>query len=345
MSTSAARRLRIDGVPREGGGDSANRSSSAKRSARRRTVSGSGGRKYTGTCPCCGKTKLDVTPDRNGNEHRPCYVGCFNCCPPDSDPKQCGDFIRALVAEIDDCPSGSHLLADPLRYLMPYLNDGRRIRKAVDIPLPTSAAIARWQSRLWAKDEGPRAARRFLRKRGISNEVIRDAKIGWDGDRQVLVFPMYRKGELVAVQTRVPRKGYKMRNWEGKGRPWPLCPEPRPGGTLLCEGVPDALRAISAGLNATSVTLGAGTWRAEWAEDLAGRRVTVCFDVGAEVQAQRAVRRLREAGGWARRLDLRKLGVTGGKDDNDLSDYLNNGGSVAALRRAASGRRREKEAA
>lgn len=305
---------------------------------------GSGGKLEYGECPLCGKLKLDVTPDPSGNEYRPCHVGCWICCPPKSSPKERGEFIRALAAVIDDCPNGSALLADPLRYLARCFNGpGRRVVTADEAPPPSAAHAKGWHSRLFDENSVGLA---YLLERGFTREVIRAARIGWNDDKQVLTFPMWRDGELVACKTRKPRDKAKMINLAGTGRAWPLYPEPQyeERWTLLVEGELDALRARSVGLPATSITLGAGTsLRDEWVEDLAGLRVAVCFDVGAEVAARRAVARLREAGIRARWLDLRSLDMT--EEGDDLSTYLNGGGSVSTLRRAARGRRRAKEAA
>lgn len=52
----------------------------------------------------------------------------------------------------------------------------------------------------------------------------------------------------------------------------------RPGPLWLCEGEPDAICAISHGLNAVTQTAGCGTWRNEFSEAMAGRDVVICYD-------------------------------------------------------------------
>jgi hypothetical protein len=192
--------------------------------------------------------------------------------------------------------------------------------------------VGGWAQRLLASPE-PLAY--LTGERGLSLDVIGAARIGWDG--KALTFPMFSAGELVGFKRRAPRAGAQMLNWPGSGRPWPLYPEPSPGArwVLLVAGELDALRALSAGLPATSVTLGAGyngdLWD-EWTDALRGRRVVVCFDNNETEQARECVSRLGEAGISARRLDLRALGLDSPK--GDLSDYLNGGGDSARLRAA-----------
>lgn len=303
------------------------------------------GKLQEGECPLCGNRKLDVTPKPPGSDP-PCHVGCWSCCPPDSSREQRREFIRDLAAEVgaldrNGKPSGWVLLDDPHAYLADRFDrPARRVVSADRVPPPTIASAEAWSKRLFS--EGGRRGLRYLRKRGLTDEAIRAAKVGWDGKR--LTFPMFQGGELVAFKTRFARDGAPMMNLKGSGRAWPLYPEPEPGRTLLLEGELDALRARSEGLPATSVTLGAGTWRDEWTDALRGRLVVVCFDVGAEAAARRAVRRLRKAGVRARRLNLREFGLT--EKNSDLSDYLDGGGSAAELRRELRRRRpTRKEAA
>ena len=187
-----------------------------------------------------------------------------------------------------------------------------------------------WHLRLICEPE-PLA---YLAGRGVSKRELQNNWIGWDGER--LTFPMFDAArELVAFKTRLPKPGAQMRSWPGNGRPWPLYPavDRRRGWALLVAGEFDALVACSAGLPASSVTLGAGykgdRWD-EWTTELGGLRVVVCFDNNEQDQARERAAALREAGIRARRLDLRDLGLTTPK--GDVSDYLAGGGEPARLR-------------
>jgi hypothetical protein len=211
---------------------------------------------------------------------------------------------------------------------------GRKSRRAGAKPLPSVEQINDWHSQL-LKSPGP--LRYLTRRRGLTLAVIEAARIGWDGSR--LVFPMFDGDALAVVKTRAPRAGAQMRSWPGKDREWPLYPATADvlavhGWVLLVAGELDALRARSAGLPGVSVTCGAGYWRDDWTAALLGRRVVVAFDNNEVEQARERVAHLRAAGVKARRLSLRKLGLRTPK--GDLSDYLNNGGSVDAILAAAS---------
>ncbi len=166
----------------------------------------------------------------------------------------------------------------------------------------------------------------YLLGRGISLEVIQRFRIGWNGHR--LTFPM--RGGL--LKTRPAHDGAQMKNWPGKEREWPLYPNVSRDASwvLLAAGELDALCGLSVGLPACSVTLGAGTWRDAWTDELRGLYVAVCFDTNEAELAERRVSELRAAGIRARHLDLRTLGLAEPK--GDLSDYLNSGGDPKRLK-------------
>ena len=150
--------------------------------------------------------------------------------------------------------------------------------------------------------------------------------------RPVLTFPMYGVvGELVAYKVRRPGRD-QMLSVGGKGRAWPLYPWPANAARaplVVCAGELDALCALSHGLDACSVTLGAGTWREGWTSAVRNREVVVCFDNGEQAHARRVRRLLSASGVKARKVSLRSLGLR--KANGDLSDYLLGGGDPADL--------------
>jgi len=269
-------------------------------------------------CPLCGSAGANYAPRGDGQGW---FVSCWAC------DVSGGEWLRLVAAEVG-ASGGGDLLANPAIHLAPYVigsagaDSGRRAK------LPSAGRVAGWASRLHSEAE---PLEWLTEARGISFDVIEAARIGWDGDR--LIFPMLWHGKVVAAKHRLPLDGAQMMAWPGRDRAWPLYPQPRCSGwVLLVAGELDALRARSAGLPAVSVTLGAGHWREEWTAALRGRRVVVCFDNNERAIARRRVRELRRGGVRATRLDLRKLGLDEPK--GDLSDYLNNGGSIRGLRRA-----------
>lgn len=204
-------------------------------------------------------------------------------------------------------------------------------------PLPSAASVTGWHSRLLERQNS--AALDYLTKRRrIALEVVKRYRIGWDGRR--LIFPIAQLEDGWLVKTRLPVDRAQMKCWPGKGRPWPLYPDvPRElGGVVLVAGELDALRARSLPVPATSVTLGAGTWREEWTDELRGLHVGVCFDNNEAAEARDRVKKLREAGISAGRIDLRKLGVPG--PNGDLSDFLNRNGDARRLMARGRGQRR-----
>jgi hypothetical protein len=188
-------------------------------------------------------------------------------------------------------------------------------------------------STLLFEPDGRRALRYLTRDRGLTLEVIQAAKLGWNGT--TVSFPMFKDGRLIAIKRVRPQPGAKLRKPEHSSVwDWPLYPEAQRDAqrTFLVEGEWDALRLRSVGIPAVSVTGGQAQWRDEWAEELMGRRVVVAYDVEFETRTEQVAQSLRDAGVPARAFDLRRLGLTGRNED--LSDYLDRGGSVAALRRA-----------
>ena len=64
----------------------------------------------------------------------------------------------------------------------------------------------------------------------------------------------------------------------GRSRLFPPPSAWKQGTLWLCEGEPDTIRALSAGLNAVTQTAGCGTWPDEFSEELRDRDVVICYD-------------------------------------------------------------------
>lgn len=274
-------------------------------------------------CPVCGGGNADATYKtcRDGGEDW--FIGCWSL--------KCQTGGRYLVDLGRALGLGDGASKDELALAIRTVRRGSSGRSKPK-SLPSRASVERWAARLLVSGE---PLQYLTCSRGLSLDVIRKARIGWNG--KMLIFPMFWRGELVALKRRAPRSGAQMMSWPGTGRPWPLYPEPDRSQRriLVVAGELDALRARSAGIPAASVTLGAGHWPEPWTEELWGLRVVVCFDNNEEEQARERVTVLKAAGIDARRLDLRRLGLDAPK--GDLSDYLDGGGSIkrvqATLRR------------
>lgn len=275
------------------------------------------GTRYGYSCPFCGKNanaayKLDQLGDPEW------FVGCWTA---DCD----GRYLPTLAVALGlDAGSPKAQIAAAIRRL------GRPASRR-DEPLPSAQQLRWWREELWSK-HGAEACEWLVRDRLVSLDVVRAAKLGWDRSKARVVFPMYSGSALVGAKWRKlgSGPGIQMRSWAGEGREWPLYPAPKGRSVLLVAGELDALAARSAGLPATSVTLGAGHWEDRWTRELRGRRVVVCFDVNETEQARQRIAALRDAGISARRLDLASLGVD--KPKGDVTDYLRAGGDATRLR-------------
>jgi hypothetical protein len=249
------------------------------------------------------------------------FIGSFSSrCPGKAD---CLELVCEWLAGLGIDVTAVDLLGDPRSAL--YAAGGKRKQQGAESPpLPTLGQIGGWHSRFLEQQNS--AALNYLLGRGISLEIVKRFKVGWDG--RFLTFPM--RGCF--LKRREPRDGAQMMNWPGKDRPWPLYPgvSRDAGWVPLVAGELDALCALSAGLPAASVTLGAGTWCDAWTHELRGLRVVVCFDNNESELAERRVGELQAAGIRARHLDLRTLGVLTPK--GDLSDYLNAGGDSSRIK-------------
>jgi hypothetical protein len=261
-------------------------------------------------CPFCdGGANATYKLDRDG--YPEWFVGCWRH---DCNGKHLPSLATALGLDLG---ADKQQIVAALR-----AGHGRPRRARAPKPLPSLASIEGWHVALLGANGSE--GRAYLAERRVSVREVAANRIGFDGS--ALTFPMFDgDGRLAGLKRRAPRSGAQMLNWPGSGRPWPLYPsvDRRMDRILLLAGELDALAARSAGVPASSVTLGAGYWREDWTGELRGLRVVVCFDNNEERPARERVAALRAAGIDARRLDLRWLGLTIAK--GDVSDYLSDG--------------------
>lgn len=277
-------------------------------------------------CPVCGLVKADATFTRGHRGGTLWLISCFVCKGAMEDNTA---YLRVLAERVG-APSVSALLESPLEYVGHLRVHTERSSLTRAKKLPSEETVDRWCRKLFSRNG--RAALTWLREeRGISASVLRRYDIGWTGKN--IVVPLRRGSALVNLKGRRPIRGTNMRSLRGRTAELGSFPlfglSSNDTWVLLVEGELDCLRGRSAGLPAVSVTLGAGTWRREWAHELRNRRVVVCFDVDAQPQAARVVAALRDEGIVAHQLDLRRLGVTGATAD--LTDFFDQGGDPRAL--------------
>lgn len=278
-------------------------------------------------CPMCnqrrGSIRERVDPGGLGAKW---FVGCQNCEHGGESGRQ---YLHDLAAAIGCGPIDLLQRADEV--LAERLEQPRRRshKDSSGAHVPPTKQVNIWAGRLW----NDTAARHYLTaQRGVSASVLIQAKVGLRGER--LIFPMFDLlGRPVAYKTRLPRARAKLLSPKGSGSwAWPLYPWPSAASRqplIVCAGELDALCALSRGLDACSVTLGADAWRPDWTEVIKRRAVLLCFDNGEERQASERCDSLQARGVSTRVIDLRRLGLKTPK--GDLSDYLNGGGDPAAL--------------
>jgi hypothetical protein len=259
--------------------------------------------KQTGQCPNCGNSlTLDVTPNPLGGW----WVGCHSC---EAEGVTSGDLLRALAAAVG-APGGGDIKADPVRWLGPYLRAVTTSGYIAD--LPSDTVIAGWHSALQSAD----AALAYLDGRGLTDDTVRERRLGYDSVADAIVLPVYLATELVNVRKRFlsPERGQP--KYKGlAGRSGQLYPSPPSGhAVLLCAGEFDALLATQEGIPAVTSTTGVGGWRDDWDAYFAGLLVAVCFDVGEESVMDARVAALTEGGACAWPVRLSELGLPRGGD-------------------------------
>jgi hypothetical protein len=241
-----------------------------------------------------------------------------------------GDWLRA-VAEQTGAPSGGHVKLNPEAWLTVATGGKAESRpSAAARGVLADAPLDRWAGRLWSKENLAQQALEWLvSERLLSLDVIRRYGLGWSGSE--ITLPLTRNGVIVGCKLRYPSARHTTIAWSGLRREYsfPLYPEPAARSVLLCAGELDALAALSAGIPACSVTMGAGTWLDEYTAALKGRRVAVCFDVGEEQWAEQRAARLPTA-------SVVRLPLPGSPGPKDVTDYLREH-SGTALRRLIKG--------
>jgi Toprim-like len=165
---------------------------------------------------------------------------------------------------------------------------------------------------------------RLRAQRGWDGRVLRELRVGFDGERITVPIPGEHAAPQGVLRLRVDASQRpKVLAVAGTRLGLILRPAPADQGVWLLEGPSDMLAARSAGLPAIAVP-GTHAWRPEWAGELIGRRVTVVMD--ADLPGRQAAVRIaaklegRSAG------DVRILELAPGRDDGyDLSDWLRDG--------------------
>lgn len=163
-------------------------------------------------------------------------------------------------------------------------------------------------------------------ERGLTTNILRQFRIGCDEYR--ITIPIFDPaGQPTNIRRYRPHasKSPKMvshRAGDGHPRLYPVSSLLTPGSIILCEGEWDALLLIQKGFNAITTTGGAGAWKPEWSQALAGRHVIIIFDVNDKERVGdiAAEQRAQELLGYDCTVQIVKLPLdnVGG----DITDYF-----------------------
>jgi hypothetical protein len=176
--------------------------------------------------------------------------------------------------------------------------------------------LARWQAALTAR---PDLVSRLARQRAWRYDTMRELELGFHRGR--ITIPIRGgSGQLRGVLRYQQGGDPKMLAVEGTRLG--LIPHPTreiSESVLLVEGPPDMIAARSHGLPAIAIP-GDHSWRAEWAQLLAGRRVTLVMDADAPGRelAERIAENLRDVVDELVAVDL----APDRGDGYDLTDWL-----------------------
>jgi hypothetical protein len=112
-----------------------------------------------------------------------------------------------------------------------------------------------------------------------NDEIIKKYEIGFDGKRYWI--PIREEEELVNVRKYCPTDVNKMTGMAGnnKARLWPMDNLKHSPKVYIFEGEKDCILANQLGLNAITVTAGAGTFKAEWVFLFKDKDVVICYDI------------------------------------------------------------------
>lgn len=168
----------------------------------------------------------------------------------------------------------------------------------------------------------------YLNERGITDEAVKKYKLGYAGDG--IIYPVTLNGILVDTRTYNPNpkegepKIRSEKNAKALLFPYDEWVDDKRD-TLLCAGENDTLLARIKGFNAVETTLGEGSVPRLLLNKFKGRRVFIAYDCdeAGRKSSSRIGFFLKDAGAD---VYIVNLGLTGTKDDKDITDFFINNG-------------------
>lgn len=168
--------------------------------------------------------------------------------------------------------------------------------------------------------------RELERRRGVTAGTARQYKLGWDARFQRLAIPVYDDvGMCVNVRKYdlLKRSNIKIFSYDkgyGTARLFPISALAKQK-VYVFEGEMDTLLALSVGLNAITLTTGAGVWPEAIAKQFLDKTVILVPDLDKPGLAGMD-KRAALLSPYAHSLQVVKLPLTGEKNDKDFTDYM-----------------------
>ena len=171
--------------------------------------------------------------------------------------------------------------------------------------------------------QSPSVLEMLANKRGLTLDTIVKFKLGFDSER--VWIPIYdREGRVVNVRKyKANVSKFKMINHgvvDSVARLYPI-KTLKSDWVILAEGEMDCLVLLQMGYPAITTTGGADTWRSEFAEQLRGKRVYICYDAdaaGKKGARSIAIQLLRTA----KEVHIVNLPLPGTKEEKDITNYF-----------------------
>lgn len=142
------------------------------------------------------------------------------------------------------------------------------IQKPKPKPLRTGPGISLEQVMLWS-DNQPSFSREYWKSRGLTEQIVREFFLGFDGQRYTIPF-LYRY-QVLGIKRRQSHidDGVSAKYTQAKGSVVGLFNADilwTAKEVIICEGEIDAMLLCQHGFPAVSSTGGAGTWKAKWTQ-------------------------------------------------------------------------------
>jgi len=277
------------------------------------------GKQRRGTCPFCGH-KEDFSVNIETGQFKCFYAGC-------GEEGDAFDFLIKL-----DNLSFSQAKEKLAKYGIHPLKDnpsppprGKKSEKG-------KPSLPDYQIRDYVKALTDEAIQFLKEVRGISKEVIDKYKLGYHKAKKRFAIPVMQGNRCVNIRLYSPDQEPKILPISS-GRSIQLYPEDQLNNdeVWLCEGELDALCAISHGLNAITVTGGAGSWKDEFTPLFKAKKVNIVYD--CDEGGRKGAKRVAEILYRVAQVKIVDLGLGEGEDLTDW--FVKYGKSKEELERLA----------